>query len=471
MQPNLYSDKVYCHIGRQTDLIGSFCFRSMTEQLDPSDSATFPTSSNNIFSVWVTFFEVYNESIYDLLSTDEINKKEKQQSLRLGRDVDGNTCVRGVTCLNVRSGGEAYELLQYGMHRIKYAETLVNKHSSRSHCIFEIKLVQSDPYGNQSQISKLRFCDLAGSERTKDTKNIGDRLVESKNINSSLHVLSRCLKSIHDRQKGNTKAIVPYRQSKLTQIFKNALSGKETITMMVNVNPTEEMFDLTQHVLAFAAIAKSLIMIPDEKKIEPRRVSKFLEYRELGQISSIAESEAQINHNDTQIDLLLDEIENLKQQLAEKDVVIEKIEAAVRQDVASDYAKIMEERQIYWQERTEKMIANARSEEKLMIAHAQDMNQRNNPKEIKDANYWKSKYEETMKILEDANIDYSTLLAEYQFLKEKNEFEGSEVVDISDSEASEDESSESEDSEDEPSINQKSEEKRRKIEDLNKSND
>lgn len=114
---------------------------------------------------------------------------------------------------------------------------------------------------------------MAGSERLKKTLNIGDRLREAQNINTSLLVLGRCLKSIREGQSTRIKtdAIGPFRESKLTRLFQRALSGKEHLALIVNVNPLPNLYVETQNVLNFAAIAKNIII---EKKMQVQKKLK-----------------------------------------------------------------------------------------------------------------------------------------------------------------------------------------------------
>lgn len=117
---------------------------------------------------------------------------------------------------------------------------------------------------------------MAGSERLKKTLNIGDRLKEAQNINTSLLVLGRCLKSIHEGQltRIKTDTIGPFRESKLTRLFQRALSGKEHLALIVNVNPLPNLYVETQNVLNFAAIAKKII-IEKKKQIQKKLKSRF----------------------------------------------------------------------------------------------------------------------------------------------------------------------------------------------------
>lgn len=114
---------------------------------------------------------------------------------------------------------------------------------------------------------------MAGSERLKKTLNIGDRLKEAQNINTSLLVLGRCLKTIHEGQFSKQKIEHgPFRESKLTRLFQKALSGKEHIALIVNINPIPNLYIETQNVLNFSAIAKRIIIEKEktQKKIKSR---------------------------------------------------------------------------------------------------------------------------------------------------------------------------------------------------------
>ena len=117
--------------------------------------------------------------------------------------------------------------------------TLANRESSRSHGIFTLKVVRihngapQDP--DSAQVSRLAIVDLAGSERTRNTQTTGDRLKEAGNINKSLMVLGQCLEVLRANQQkmaattpvGSKKrlAMVPFRHSKLTEIFQNFFVG------------------------------------------------------------------------------------------------------------------------------------------------------------------------------------------------------------------------------------------------------
>ncbi|XP_014606550.1 PREDICTED: kinesin-like protein KIF20A isoform X1 [Polistes canadensis] len=233
------------------------------------------------YSVWVSFAEIYNETIYDLLTID---CQKKKVPLKLATDNHGRAFIKGLNNVYVNSGAEAYQVLMAGQYNLKVAATALNARSSRSHCIFTIKLLKyySENLTGSVDLSTFSFCDLAGSERLKKTLNIGDRLKEAQNINTSLLVLGKCLKSIYDSQltKLKTEPVIgPFRESKLTRLYQRALSGREHIALIVNVNPLPNLYTETQNVLNFAAIAKKIIIEPKikEKRKAHSRFSKLVQ--------------------------------------------------------------------------------------------------------------------------------------------------------------------------------------------------
>jgi kinesin family protein 20 len=157
--------------------------------------------SNISYSVWISFAEIYNENIHDLFQKVPASKK-KRPSMKLCDDRLGNTYVKGLREVRVNSADEAYQALMIGRENLHFAATKLNQQSSRSHCIFTIKLVKvADPaMPHLARVSILSFCDLAGSERISKTHNVGERLKEAGNINTSLLVLGRCIKAIRHNQ-------------------------------------------------------------------------------------------------------------------------------------------------------------------------------------------------------------------------------------------------------------------------------
>ena len=177
------------------------------------------------WTVWVTYMEIYNENVYDLLDQPPSAKNEARKQCKL-KEHNGQIHVKGLRELQVRSAEEARQVLRYGAKHRQVAETMSNDVSSRSHSVFNIKLVpnrgsDTDPTDVSQVYSKLAIVDLAGSERALKTRATGERLKEASNINVSLMNLGRCLEALRWNQVNPNKVahVVPFRHSKLTRIF------------------------------------------------------------------------------------------------------------------------------------------------------------------------------------------------------------------------------------------------------------
>ncbi|GJQ77231.1 kinesin-A [Trypoxylus dichotomus] len=301
---------------------------------------------NASLAVWVSFSEIYNENIYDLLTPIQRSKANNRPKLKLA-SFNANTYVKDLTNVSVSSGIEAYQILQYGLHNLKYASTSINPHSSRSHCIFAIKIAQVARGTNYSRLNYFNFCDLAGSERLKKTLNVGDRLKESNNINTSLLVLGRCISCIRENQKKNTNKIIPYRESKLTRLFQRALSGNESISMIVNMNPAVDMFEESLHALNFSAIAKDVVVRRTPIKLKTKnRFSSYLQSKNLfhGNYDQEAK-DSEITKLQDIIDKLYLEFERLSRHATEQ-------EWKIRQEVIQEQNAIMDEMRQHYQKRS-----------------------------------------------------------------------------------------------------------------------
>lgn len=231
--------------------------------------------------IWVSFAEIYNECVYDLLnpSGDGLTKSQqnhgkengsfqtKRKQLKIISN-DGNAFIKDLTAVHVQNSAEAFQLMSVGQKRVTYASTNINLNSSRSHCIFFMDVIRVS--GDKFINTTYKFCDLAGSERLKKTDNIGNRLKEAQNINNSLMVLGRCLDAVYHNHN-----IVPFRESKLTNIIQAALLGKEKITMVVNMLPTSDYYEENQNVLNFASMAHKIVYKPIQLPKKNARTSRF----------------------------------------------------------------------------------------------------------------------------------------------------------------------------------------------------
>ncbi|NXJ83046.1 KIF23 protein, partial [Trogon melanurus] len=238
---------------------------------------------DNVYSVFVSYIEIYNNYIYDLLEEapfEPIKPKWNNcntpvrngdfippQSKILREDQNHNMYVMGCTEVEVKSTEEAFEVFWRGQKKRRIANTQLNRESSRSHSVFIIKLAQAplDADGDnvlqekeQITLSQLSLVDLAGSERTNRTKAEGNRLREAGNINQSLMTLRTCIEVLRENQMYGTNKMVPYRDSKLTHLFKNYFDGEGKVRMIVCVNPKAEDYEESLQVMRFAEMTQEV---------------------------------------------------------------------------------------------------------------------------------------------------------------------------------------------------------------------
>uniref|UniRef100_UPI00398F382E uncharacterized protein n=1 Tax=Pristiophorus japonicus TaxID=55135 RepID=UPI00398F382E len=216
------------------------------------------------YSVWVSFCEIYNECVYDLLDVVPTLKSQKRQNLRVCEDQKGNSYIKDLKWINITSSDEAFKFLKIGNKNRSLASTKINQQSSRSHSIFSIQLMEiiGDDKPHVIRTSELSLCDLAGSERCDKAQTFGDRLKEAGNINNSLLILGKCISALRQKQQNKLKQIVvPFRESKLTRLFQAFFCGKGKACIIININQCASMYDETLHVMKFSAIAKQMFPI------------------------------------------------------------------------------------------------------------------------------------------------------------------------------------------------------------------
>ncbi|XP_071000408.1 kinesin-like protein KIF23 isoform X2 [Oncorhynchus clarkii lewisi] len=224
---------------------------------------------DSCYSVFVSYIEIYNNYIYDLLEDTPIDpiRPKPPQSKILREDQNHNMYVSGCTEVEVKSTEEAFEVFWRGQKKRRIADTQLNRESSRSHSVFIVKLAQAplDADGdhilqdkNQVTVSQLCLVDLAGSERTSRTKAEGSRLREAGNINQSLMTLRTCIEVLRENQMCGTNRMVPYRDSKVTHLFKNYFDGEGKVRMVVCVNPKADDYEETMLVMRFAELTQEV---------------------------------------------------------------------------------------------------------------------------------------------------------------------------------------------------------------------
>ena len=204
-------------------------------------------NNNNLFELTCTFIEIYNESIYDLLS-------ETRTKLKL---IGKNNLfsVKNATFHAIKTENDFLNTLNTGLKNRSTHSTNLNQNSSRSHIIFRIELTQNENF------SSISFVDLAGVERANRANTKGENLKEAGNINKSLLVLRSCIECMEINTQNtlvDKKVRVPIRESKLTMIFKEYFMNDKNIKIIANINPTlDDMFD-NKNVLNFITKASKV---------------------------------------------------------------------------------------------------------------------------------------------------------------------------------------------------------------------
>ncbi|XP_056430652.1 kinesin-like protein KIF20A isoform X1 [Hyla sarda] len=320
----------------------------------PQEAISLQDPPDVRISIWVSYFEIYNEFVYDLLEPLPSGPNRKRTTLKLCEDRNGNPYVRDLNWINVQSAEEAWKLLRVGRKNQSFASTHINQNSSRSHSIFSIRILHlQGTHDFTPKISELTFCDLAGSERCKDQRS-GDRLKEATNINTSLHTLGRCIAALRQNQQNKLRQnMVPFRDSKLTRVFQAFFTGRGKSCMIVNINQCASTYDETLHAMKFSAIASQLVQAPSVKLNLPTIQSLIKESSILANRSYTDDEDAEGGSDEegnSEADIttfnreeLLQVIENLKQLLIKKSQENLDLEANVRKEVCNEMMEIMQQ--------------------------------------------------------------------------------------------------------------------------------
>ncbi|EDK31531.2 kinesin motor catalytic domain protein (macronuclear) [Tetrahymena thermophila SB210] len=208
--------------------------------------------SDNEYQVTITYVEIYNETIRDLLVPHSTYLELRDDPLK-------GITIAGVTESKAESVEQVMNLLFLGNKRRTTEATNANQTSSRSHAVFQVTVNSRSRTKNTEQENlqgKLSLIDLAGSERGTVTENRGIRLREGAKINQSLLALANCINALGDKSKKGF--FVPYRDSKLTRMLKDSLGGNCKTVMIANVSPSSAQFEETINTLKYANRAKNI---------------------------------------------------------------------------------------------------------------------------------------------------------------------------------------------------------------------
>ncbi|OMO97123.1 hypothetical protein COLO4_14868 [Corchorus olitorius] len=240
----------------------------------PAEAGVIPRAVRQIFdtleaqsadySMKVTFLELYNEEITDLLAPEDNSRfgEDKQKKpISLMEDGKGCVVVRGLEEEAVYSANEIYTLLERGAAKRRTADTLLNKRSSRSHSVFSITVyIKETTVGDEDLIKcgKLNLVDLAGSENISRSGAREGRAREAGEINKSLLTLGRVINALVEHS-----AHIPYRDSKLTRILRDSLGGKTKTCIIATISPSAHSLEETLSTLDYAYRAKNIKNKPE----------------------------------------------------------------------------------------------------------------------------------------------------------------------------------------------------------------
>nr|XP_031294177.1 kinesin-like protein KIF14 [Camelus dromedarius]XP_031294178.1 kinesin-like protein KIF14 [Camelus dromedarius] len=211
----------------------------------------------------MSFFEVYNEKIHDLLICENGQRK---QTLRVREHPTSGPYVEGLSTNVVSSYSDVQVWLELGNKKKATAATGMNDKSSRSHSVLTLVMTQTKTEFVEGEEldhrvrSRVNLVDLAGSERCPMTQTSGERLKEGVSINKSLLTLGKVISALSERAHGK-RVFIPYRESVLTWLLKESLSGNSKTAMVATVSPAASSVEETLGALRYATQARAIVNV------------------------------------------------------------------------------------------------------------------------------------------------------------------------------------------------------------------
>lgn len=222
------------------------------------------------YKMQASMLEIYNETIRDLLATNRTSIHEGGASkYNIKHDANGNTSVSDLTVVDVRSINEVSSLLKRAAQSRSVGKTQMNEESSRSHCVFTLRIFGANEGTDQQVQGVLNLIDLAGSERLNKSGATGDRLKETQAINKSLSCLADVIFSIAKKEEH-----IPFRNSKLTYLLQPCLGGDSKTLMFVNLSPESSSTGESICSLRFAARVNSCEIGVPRRQTQMRSLSQ-----------------------------------------------------------------------------------------------------------------------------------------------------------------------------------------------------
>ncbi|XP_035733121.1 chromosome-associated kinesin KIF4-like [Vespa mandarinia] len=296
-----------------------------TDYSGVEDMGIIPRAMQDIFKIvaskkeWnfrtsVSFMELYQEQLYDLLS----DKQRTHSTVDIREDNKGIRII-GVTEKEVQNAEECLECLIEGSQGRVTGSTAMNAQSSRSHAIFTLHIQQqkgNDP--NTATTAKFHLVDLAGSERSKKTQATGERFKEGVHINKGLLALGNVISQLGD---GGNNSYVGYRDSKLTRLLQDSLGGNSMTLMIACVSPADYNMDETLSTLRYADRARKIknkpVVNQDPRVAEINRLNELVQKLKLALLHKESQQSCSSDCQELQKknELLQQKIRDLTEQL------------------------------------------------------------------------------------------------------------------------------------------------------------
>ncbi|KAL7270902.1 hypothetical protein RUND412_006374 [Rhizina undulata] len=302
-------------------------------------------SPNVTYSVRVSYFEVYNEHVCDLL----VPRRDPPYYLKVRESPTEGPYIKDLTEVPVRGIGEVLKWMKMGDNNRTVASTKMNDTSSRSHAVFTLVLKQIhhdiDTDETTERLARIRLVDLAGSERANATGATGVRLREGSNINKSLTTLGRVIAALADegvvKGKGRKREVIPYRDSILTWLLKDSLGGNSKTAMIACISPTD--YEETLSTLRYADQAKRIrtrAVINQDHVSAAERDAQIAEMQETIRalqlsVSQVAVTKKQNESQSEQLEMYQNEVDKMQRKMEEARQIAEcKIKALQTQNEA-----------------------------------------------------------------------------------------------------------------------------------------
>uniref|UniRef100_A0A4W6C2Z6 Kinesin-like protein n=1 Tax=Lates calcarifer TaxID=8187 RepID=A0A4W6C2Z6_LATCA len=247
----------------------------------------------------VSYLEIYNERVRDLLNKTNHSHRGVRQNLSKH---------------SIHNHSDMEDLIILGNASRTTASTGMNDFSSRSHAILTISFTQAwfDAELPRETLSKIHLVDLAGSERADATRTTGTRLKEGANINKSLVTLGSVISTLvsvfflcdlpadlsvggPSTKKKQQQIFIPYRDSVLTWLLKDSLGGNSMTTMIATVSPADVNYGETLSTLRYASRAKNIVNSPTVNEDGSVKVIRELQ-AEVARLRRLLEEANQVLH-------------------------------------------------------------------------------------------------------------------------------------------------------------------------------